>query len=125
MNIPSELLYTKDHEWARFEGSEVTIGITDFAQGELGDIIYVEFPEIGQEVGKGDPIGTIEAVKTVADIYAPVAGKVTAVNNDLEDAPEQVNNDPYGAGWMIKLEVTDPSDKEGLLSADDYQALIN
>jgi len=125
VNIPNELFYTKDHEWARFEGSEVTIGITDFAQGELGDIIYVEFPDVGQEVQKGDPLGTIEAVKTVADIYAPITGKVTAVNNDLEDAPERVNNDPYGEGWMIRLEAVDPSDREGLLSAADYRTLID
>jgi glycine cleavage system H protein len=124
VEIPKELLYTKDHEWARFEGDEVVVGITDFAQSELGDIVFIEFPDPDQTVQAGEPFGTVEAVKTVADLFAPVSGQVSAVNEDLEDAPEQVNQDPYGAGWLIKIKVSDPAERESLLSADEYRDLI-
>ncbi len=120
MNIPKDLFYTNNHEWTKFIGSTVTIGITDFAQSELGDIIYIEFPSIGQELVKDQPFGTIEAVKTVADLNAPVSGIVTAINDRLDDSPELVNNDPYGDGWMIKIESSGPSEKELLLSPDVY-----
>jgi len=102
MNIPDDLHYTKDHEWVRLEGDTVTVGITDFAQGELGDIIFVEFPSVGDAFNQGDPFGTVEAVKTVADLFIPVSGEIIAVNTDLEEAPEKVNNDPYGEGWMVR-----------------------
>ena len=120
MKIPKDLFYTNDHEWTKFNGSTVIIGITDFAQSELGDIIYIEFPSIGQELIKDQPFGTIEAVKTVADLNAPVSGIVTAINNSLDDSPELVNNDPYGNGWMIKIELSGPSEKELLLSPKLY-----
>ena len=120
MNVPKDLYYTNDHEWTKFIGSTVTIGITDFAQSELGDIIFVEFPTIGQELVKDQPYGTIEAVKTVADLNAPVSGIVTAINDNLDDSPELVNKDPYGDGWMIKIESNGPEEKELLLSPEDY-----
>jgi glycine cleavage system H protein len=122
MNIPKELQYTKDHEWIRIEGSTATIGITDFAQGELGDIVYVDIPTVGQEVDKHAVFGTVEAVKTVSDLYMPIAGKVLEVNALLDGSPEKVNEDPYGDGWMIKIHLQDsPGD---LLSADQYKELI-
>jgi glycine cleavage system H protein len=124
MNVPAELLYTKDHEWLRVEGQEGTIGITEYAQGELGDIVFVEFPETGAAVTFGQPFGTIEAVKTVADLYSPVNGTVTAVNTALEEAPELVNQDPYGKGWLIKVTLSEGLDKTRLLSAEDYEQLI-
>jgi glycine cleavage system H protein len=120
VNIPKDLYYTNDHEWTKFNGSSVIIGITDFAQSELGDIIYIEFPSIGQELIKDQPFGTIEAVKTVADLNAPVSGIVTAINDSLDDSPELVNSDPYGDGWMIKIEASGPSEKELLLSPEAY-----
>ncbi len=122
MNIPKELRYTKDHEWAKLDGKIMTIGITDFAQGELGDIIFVEFPEVGQDVTIGDPFGTIEAVKTVADIFSPVNGTITEVNEDIEDAPDNINTDPYGKGWLVKIEIN--GEPEDLLSSDVYEELI-
>ena len=122
MNIPKELQYTKDHEWIKSDGNIVTVGITDFAQSELGDIIFVEFPEVGQDVSAGDPFGTIEAVKTVADLFSPVDGTVIEVNDSLEDAPETVNTDPYGKGWLVKIEVGGKA--EDLLSAEDYETLV-
>lgn len=122
MNIPKELQYTKDHEWTKSHGNIMTVGITDFAQSELGDIIFVEFPEVGQDVSAGDPFGTIEAVKTVADLFSPVDGTIVEVNEDLEDAPETVNTDPYEKGWLVKIEVSGKA--EDLLSADDYEAFI-
>ena len=125
MNIPNELMYTNDHEWAKFDNNIVTIGITDFAQGELGDIIFVELPEIGKEIEKDEPFGTIEAVKTVSDLLSPVNGKVIEVNTGLEDSPEFVNEDCYGKGWFVKIEINDPSEKDNLLSAEDYNAIIN
>jgi glycine cleavage system H protein len=122
MNIPAELKYTKDHEWVKIEGNTATVGITDFAQGELGDIVYVDISSVGQTVGEGDVFGTVEAVKTVSDLYMPVAGKVLEVNPSLDASPEKVNEDPYGEGWMIKIEVSGSAN--GLLSADQYKELI-
>jgi len=122
MNIPAELKYTKDHEWVKIEGNTATVGITDFAQGELGDIVYVDISSVGQTVGEGDVFGTVEAVKTVSDLYMPVAGKVLEVNPALDASPEKVNEDPYGEGWMIKIEVSGSA--SDLLSADQYKELI-
>lgn len=124
MNIPAELKYTKDHEWIKLEGTLATIGITDFAQGELGDIVYVDITTVGQEVNQHDVFGTVEAVKTVSDLYMPVSGKVIEVNPNLEASPEKVNADPYGEGWMVKVEVKNPADVAALLSADQYKELI-
>lgn len=124
MNIPAELKYTKDHEWIRIEGNVATIGITDFAQGELGDIVYVEIETEGEELDSEEVFGTVEAVKTVSDLFMPVSGKVSAVNEGLESDPESVNKDPYGAGWMIKVEMSDTSEVDALLSAEDYQAVV-
>lgn len=124
MNIPDNLHYTKDHEWVRLEGDTVTVGITDFAQGELGDIIFVEFPSVGDAFNQGDPFGTVEAVKTVADLFIPVSGEIIAVNTDLEEAPEKVNNDPYGEGWMVKVRLTNPGEGDELLNAAAYKDLI-
>ena len=125
MSIPAELLYTKDHEWVRIEGSEAAIGITDFAQGELGDIVFLELPSVGDKLTSGAECGTIEAVKTVAQLFAPVAGTVTAVNTDLEADAGSVNRDPYGDGWFIKIKMSSSSNRDGLMSADDYSALVN
>lgn len=122
MNIPEGLQYTKDHEWVKVEGNTATVGITDFAQGELGDIVYVDITTVGQQVGQHEVFGTVEAVKTVSDLYMPIAGKVLEVNPLLEANPEKVNEDPYGDGWMVKVEITGtPSD---LLSAAQYKELI-
>ena len=122
MNIPDALQYTKDHEWIKIDGTTATIGITDFAQGELGDIVYVDISTVGKEVAAGDVFGTVEAVKTVSDLYMPLAGKVLEVNSLLDGSPEKVNEDPYGDGWMIKAEIT--GTPEGLLSAAQYKELI-
>lgn len=124
MNIPSELKYTKDHEWIRIEGDTATVGITDYAQGELGDIVYIEIETEGESLGKEEVFGTVEAVKTVSDLFMPVGGEVIEVNSALSDAPETVNQDPYGAGWMVKIKLSDPSELEDLLSAADYKAEI-
>lgn len=124
MNIPENLKYTKDHEWVRVEGDEAYIGITEFAQRELGDIVYVEVETVDEEIAEGEVFGTVEAVKTVSDLFMPVGGTVLEFNEDLEDAPESVNEDPYEKGWMIKLKLSDPSSVDKLLSADDYKALI-
>ena len=123
MNVPNDLLYTKDHEWIRIVNDVATIGVTDYAQGELGDIIFIEFPEKGVKYQSGDPVGTIEAVKTVADIYTPIDGEILDVNGKLEDAPESINNDPYEKGWIIKL-CKISKDISDLLKAYDYQDLI-
>lgn len=125
-NIPDDLRYSEDHEWVAFdsESGVATIGITDYAQGELGDVVFLEFPEIGATVAKGDSVGTIEAVKTVADLFAPFGGEITEVNVALDDRPEIVNTDPYGEGWMIRMQVDDPSVVDGLLDADGYQQHI-
>jgi glycine cleavage system H protein len=124
MSIPAELKYTKDHEWVRVEGNVATVGITAFAQGELGDIVYVEVETEGEELGKEEIFGTVEAVKTVSDLYLPLSGKIIEFNTALEATPEVVNSDPYGDGWMIKLEFSDTSELDSLLSAADYEALI-
>lgn len=124
MNNPEELKYTKDHEWVRAEGDILTIGITDFAQSELGDIVYVEVDTLDETLDAEEVFGTVEAVKTVSDLFLPVAGEIIEFNESLEDEPEKVNNDPYGAGWMIKLKCNDSSDLDTLMSADDYKALI-
>ena len=124
MKIPRDLAYTKDHEWIRVIDNILTIGITDFAQGELGDIIFVEFPGIGDEFQKDDPFGTIEAVKTVADIFSPAQGKIIEINHDIENSPEIINSDPYGDGWLVKIEITEHMVSDGLLSPEDYELLL-
>lgn len=124
MNFPSELKYTKDHEWVRVSGNEAVIGITDFAQRELGDIVYIDINTVGNEVSKEDVFGTVEAVKTVSDLFMPVTATVLEVNNDLNDNPELVNSDPYGKGWMVKVSLADAAEVDGLLNADDYKALV-
>lgn len=123
MNIPSDLKYTADHEWIRVDGNVGTIGVTDHAQGELGDVVYVDIPDASATVAKGDTFGSIEAVKTVADLYAPVSGTITAVN-DVNAAPDVVNKDPYGEGWLVKMTLSDPSELDGLMDADAYRALV-
>ena len=120
MNIPSDLLYTKDHEWVKIEDDIATVGITDFAQGELGDIVYVEIETEGESIDAGDVFGTVEAVKTVSDLFMPVSGEVIEVNEGLESNPEAVNSDPYGEGWMIKIKISDKGDL--LISSDDYSS---
>ncbi|MBM3922958.1 MAG: glycine cleavage system protein GcvH [Sphingomonadales bacterium] len=124
MNIPAQLRYTKDHEWIRIEGNVATIGITDYAQRELGDIVFVEVDTIGKPLDAGAVFGTVEAVKTVSDLYLPVSGTINELNPSLSGAPEMVNTDPYGEGWMIKMTVNNPSDIEALLDAAGYEALI-
>src|SRR5690606_13705577 len=124
MNIPANLKYTKDHEWVRIEGNTATVGITDFAQSELGDIVYVDINTVGQDVNQHDVFGTVEAVKTVSDLYMPISGKVVEVNPALDGSPEKVNADPYGEGWMVKVEVKNAAEADGLLTADQYKELI-
>lgn len=124
MNTPVELKYTKDHEWVRQEGDMAVVGITDFAQSELGDIVFVDIQTEGETLAKEEVFGTIEAVKTVADAFMPVSGEVVEVNPELEGAPELVNTDPYGQGWMIKIKVSDPSEFDTLLSAAQYEQII-
>jgi glycine cleavage system H protein len=124
MNTPSNLKYTKDHEWVKLEGNVVTVGITDFAQGELGDIVYVEVDSLDETLDSEAVFGTVEAVKTVSDLFMPVAGEIIEFNESLEDVPEKVNEDPYGEGWMIKIRLTDFTELDSLLSADDYKSLI-
>ncbi|MFK7781261.1 glycine cleavage system protein GcvH [Psychroserpens sp.] len=124
MNIPSELKYTKDHEWIKIEGDIATIGITDFAQSELGDIVYVEVETVDETLEVEEVFGTVEAVKTVSDLFLPLSGEITEFNESLEDEPEKVNSDPYGEGWMIKMTFSDASEVENLLSADDYKAIV-
>ena len=125
MNIPSELKYTKDHEWVRVDGDVATVGITDFAQGELGDIVYVEVDSVDETLDKDEVFGTVEAVKTVSDLFLPLSGEVIEYNEELESEPEVVNSDPYGEGWMIKVKIADPSELEDLLDAAGYEALIS
>ena len=125
MNIPVDLKYTRDHEWVRIEGEEATVGITDFAQGELGDIVYVEVETIGESLDKEAVFGTVEAVKTVSDLFLPLAGEITAFNEDLEDTPELVNDNPYDQGWIIKMKISDLSQIETLLTHEGYQAVIS
>jgi len=124
MNIPQELRYTKDHEWLRVEGDEAVVGITDFAQGELGDIVFVDITSEGQELEAEAVFGTVEAVKTVSDLFMPVSGTVVAVNPDLGDDPASVNGDPYGKGWMVRIKLSDTAQLDGLMSAADYAALV-
>lgn len=124
MNTPDNLRYTKDHEWVRLEGNVATIGITDFAQHELGDIVFVDVSTVGQSLAANDIFGTVEAVKTVSDLYLPVSGTVTEINPSLESNPEQVNQDPYGEGWMIKMTVDNPDDVSGLMDAGAYRELV-
>jgi len=124
MNFPAELKYTKDHEWIRVSGDVATIGITDFAQGELGDIVYVDIDTVGENIDKEHVFGTVEAVKTVSDLFMPVSGEIMELNAALEKQPEMVNKDPYGEGWMVKVKMSDTSQVSGLLSADEYRALV-
>lgn len=122
--FPEDLRYTRDHEWVRTEGERAVMGITHFAQEQLGDVVFVELPEVGRELRAGEPFGVVESVKSVSDLYAPVGGRVVAVNDHLAEAPETVNRDPYGEGWMIAMEPEDPSAVDGLLSTADYRALV-
>ena len=124
MNFPADLKYTKDHEWIKVNGNEATVGITDFAQRELGDIVYVDVNTVGETVEREEVFGTVEAVKTVSDLYMPLTGEVLEVNKDIDSAPESVNSDPYGKGWMIKIKISDPSQVNDLLSVDDYKKLV-
>ena len=124
MNIPSELKYTKDHEWIKIEGDTATVGITDFAQGELGDIVYVEVETLDETLDIEEVFGTVEAVKTVSDLFLPLSGEIVEFNEGLEEEPEKVNTDPYGEGWMIKIKISDASQIEELLSADAYKELV-
>lgn len=121
MNLPKTLKYSPSHEWSKLEGDTLTVGITDFAQDQLGDVVFVELPKVGQKVAAGSAVAVVESVKTASDIYAPVSGEVTEVNSALTDAPETINSAPYEEGWMFKLRVTDTSELDGLLSADAYQ----
>jgi len=124
MNLPSDIKYTKEHEWTKIEGNIATVGVTDFAQSELGDIAWIEMPEIGAETKKGDPFGTIEAVKTVEDLFAPLTGKIVEINEGILDSPEWVNDDPYGKGWIAKIEFSDEAELADLLSAEQYSGLV-
>ena len=125
MNIPQDLKYTQDHQWVRIEGDEATVGITDFAQSELGDIVYVEVETVGESLDKEAVFGTVEAVKTVSDLFIPLAGEITAFNEDLEDTPELVNDDPYDKGWIIKMKLSDLSQLDALLTHEGYKAVIS
>jgi len=124
MNVPENLKYTNDHEWALVEEDVATVGITEYAAGELGDVVYVELPEVGATVAKGDSIGTIEAVKTVADIYSPLSGEIIEVNDALNDNSELINKDPFGEGWIVKIKLSDSSELSELLSHEDYKKLV-
>lgn len=125
MNIPSELKYSKDHEWVKVEGDIATIGITDFAQGELGDIVFVEIETLNESLSKEEVFGTVEAVKTVSDLFMPVSGEIIELNSALESSPELVNQDPYGQGWMIKVKISNPSEVDALLDARSYEELVH
>lgn len=125
MALPNDLKYSEDHEWVKVDGNTVTIGITDFAQGELGDIVFVELPEDGDEMTKGESFGSVESVKTVSELYAPLNGKIVEVNEELEDSPELVNESPYEEAWMVKVELEDTSQLDDLLDADAYQAITD
>ncbi len=124
MNLPKDLRYSEEHEWVKTEGNQVRIGITDFAQSELGDIVFVELPEVGDEIEADQPFGSVESVKTVSELYAPISGKVVAINEDLDDSPELVNESPYEKAWMIIIEPSDASEVDKLMSADEYEAMI-
>ena len=125
MSTPKNLLYTKEHEWADFKDEEIIIGITDYAQSQLGDVIFIEFPDVGDEFSSGDVFGEVEAVKTVSELYIPLSGTIIAVNEDLEEAPDNVNSDPYGKGWLIKISAKDINDKKKLLSSEEYKKIIS
>ncbi len=124
MNIPQELKYTKDHEWVRIDGDIATVGVTDFAQGELGDIVYVEVETVGETLDREEVFGTVEAVKTVSDLFSPLSGEIVEFNDSLESTPEKVNSDPYGEGWMVKIKFTNENEISELLSAEDYEEVI-
>ncbi len=124
MNVPADLKYTKDHEWVKIDGNVAIIGVTDFAQGELGDIVYIEIETLNDTLDQESVFGSIEAVKTVSDLFMPLSGEIIAINEDLDSNPEVVNSDPYGEGWMIKVNFSDASELDGLLSASEYEALI-
>ena len=124
MNFPENLKYTKDHEWIRIDGDEAVVGITEFAQGELGDIVYVDISTEGETLDMEAVFGTVEAVKTVSDLFLPISGQILEVNKSLDNAPESVNTDPYGAGWMIKMRISKPAELDSLLSAEQYKSLI-
>ena len=125
MSTPKNLFYTKEHEWADFKDEKIIIGITDYAQSQLGDVIFIEFPDVGDEFNSGDVFGEVEAVKTVSELYIPLSGTIIAVNDDLEDAPDNVNLDPYGKGWLIKISAKDINDKKKLLSSEEYKKIIS
>ena len=125
MNIPKELKYTEEHEWVKFEDNIATVGITDFAQGELGDIVYLEIDTLDSEIATNEVFGTVEAVKTVSDLFMPLSGKVIETNSELEDRPELVNEDPYGEGWIIKIDISDISESSNLLGHEDYKNLVD
>tara|TARA_B100000029_G_scaffold6547_1_gene7045 strand:- start:762 stop:1142 length:381 start_codon:yes stop_codon:yes gene_type:complete len=125
MNIPEELKYTEEHEWIKIDGNTATIGITDFAQGELGDIVYIDIDSIGNEIDGNEIFGTVEAVKTVSDLFMPIKGKVLEINSNIESTPEIVNEDPYGKGWIIKIEISEDEEISNLLSAEEYRNLID
>ena len=124
MNTPDHLHYTEDHEWADYKNDEVTIGITDYAQSQLGDVIFVELPEVGDEISAGDSFGEIEAVKTVSELYSPISGKIVAVNEALENSPEIVNSDPYGNGWLVKILTSNPDEKDELMNFLSYEEFV-
>ncbi len=124
MNVPDDLKYTAEHEWIRVEGDEVVVGVTEFAQGELGDVVFIEIETEGETLARGDTFGTIEAVKTVSDLYMPLDGEVVKVNPALEETPELVNSQPFGEGWMVRIKMSDPAQLEDLIPADDYRAMI-
>ncbi|MDT0647916.1 glycine cleavage system protein GcvH [Zunongwangia sp. F260] len=124
MNIPQELKYTKDHEWVKIDGDIATVGITEFAQGELGDIVYVEVETVDETLEREEVFGTVEAVKTVSDLFAPLSGKIIEFNESLEDEPEKVNNDPFGDGWMVKIQLANPSEVDDLLTAEAYKDIV-
>ena len=124
MNTPSDIKYTKEHEWVLLDGETATIGITDYAQSQLGDIVFVEFPDINSEINQNETFGVIEAVKTVADLFAPVSGEIIEVNSSLEDSPNFINSDPYGSGWIIKIKINDSNEYNGLMSSDVYEEHI-
>lgn len=124
MNLPEDLRYTKDHEWVRVDGARVRVGITEYAQDALGDVVFVQAPEVGAAVDEGASISEVESTKAVSDVYAPISGSITAVNTDLADTPERVNEDPYGEGWLFEIEVSDPAQLEALLDVAGYRSLI-
>ena len=124
MEFPEELNYTRDHEWVSIDGTVATIGITEHAQSELGEVVFVELPAVGDRVERSDPFGVVESTKAVSDVYAPLAGEVSEINDDLPENPEMLNEDPYGDGWMVKMVLLEPEDKEGLMTAEEYMAFI-